>query len=99
MVVTEALARGMPVLATAVDGLPEAVGHTSDGPSRACWCRRRIPRPWPPGCGGGSPTPTSGGGCADCARERRTWLTGWDHTARQVATALSAAVANVAVGR
>ena len=33
------------------------------------------------------------------ARERRTWLTGWDHTARQVATALSAATANVAVGR
>ncbi|HEX6471969.1 MAG TPA: glycosyltransferase family 4 protein [Streptosporangiaceae bacterium] len=31
MVVTEALARGIPVLATAVDGLPEAVGHATDG--------------------------------------------------------------------
>ncbi|MFI6761158.1 glycosyltransferase family 4 protein [Micromonospora sp. NPDC050417] len=31
MVVTEALARGLPVLATAAKGLPEALGHTPDG--------------------------------------------------------------------
>ena len=31
MVVTEALARGMPVLATAVGGLPEALGRAPDG--------------------------------------------------------------------
>jgi glycosyltransferase involved in cell wall biosynthesis len=31
MVVTEALARAVPVLATAVDGLPEALGTTPDG--------------------------------------------------------------------
>jgi glycosyltransferase involved in cell wall biosynthesis len=31
MVVPEALAAGVPVLATAVGGLPEALGHTSDG--------------------------------------------------------------------
>ena len=31
MVVTEALARGIPVLTTAVDGLPEALGRTPDG--------------------------------------------------------------------
>ncbi len=31
MVVTEALARGLPVIATAVGGLPEALGRTSDG--------------------------------------------------------------------
>jgi glycosyltransferase involved in cell wall biosynthesis len=31
MVVTEALARGLPVIATAVGGLPEALGEVSDG--------------------------------------------------------------------
>lgn len=31
MVVTEALARGLPVLATEVGGLPEALGHAPDG--------------------------------------------------------------------
>ena len=31
MVVTEALARGLPVLATAVGGVPEALGQTPDG--------------------------------------------------------------------
>ena len=31
MVVTEALARGIPVLATEVGGLPEALGHAPDG--------------------------------------------------------------------
>jgi glycosyltransferase involved in cell wall biosynthesis len=31
MVVTEALARGLPVIATAVGGLPEALGHGADG--------------------------------------------------------------------
>jgi glycosyltransferase involved in cell wall biosynthesis len=31
MVVTEALARGLPVLATTVGGLPEALGHAADG--------------------------------------------------------------------
>jgi glycosyltransferase involved in cell wall biosynthesis len=31
MVVTEALAHGLPVIATAVGGLPEALGHGSDG--------------------------------------------------------------------
>ena len=31
MVVTEALARGLPVIATDVGGLPEALGHGADG--------------------------------------------------------------------
>jgi glycosyltransferase involved in cell wall biosynthesis len=31
MVVTEALAHGLPVIATAVGGLPEALGRTPDG--------------------------------------------------------------------
>ena len=31
MVVTEALARGLPVVATAIGGVPEALGQTTDG--------------------------------------------------------------------
>ena len=31
MVVTEALARGLPVIAAAVGGVPEALGHGADG--------------------------------------------------------------------
>jgi len=31
MVITEALARGLPVIATDVGGLPEALGHGADG--------------------------------------------------------------------
>ena len=40
MVVTEALARGLPVVATAVGGVPEALGRADAAASRGCWCRR-----------------------------------------------------------
>ena len=50
MVVTEALARGMPVVATAVGGVPEALGHGADGAGRACSCRPATRRRSPPRC-------------------------------------------------
>ena len=51
MVVTEALARGLPVLAAEVGGLPEALGHGADGirpgllvaPEDPAGARRRAP--------------------------------------------------------
>ena len=51
MVVIEALARGLPVVAADVGGLPEALGHGADGirpgllvpPGRPCGARRRAP--------------------------------------------------------
>ena len=51
MVVTEALARGLPVLAADVGGLTEALGHGADGirpgllvpPRRRRGTRRRAP--------------------------------------------------------
>ena len=39
MVVTEALARGLPVVATEVGGLPEALGQAADGAGPASWSR------------------------------------------------------------
>ena len=47
MVVTEALARGLPVIATAVGGVPEALGHVADGERPGGWCRRTTRTRWP----------------------------------------------------
>jgi glycosyltransferase involved in cell wall biosynthesis len=88
MVVTEALARGVPVLATAVDGLPEALGHTPGGDVPGMLV--------PPG----DPTALAGAlrrwlgepatrqRLRDTARARRAALGGWDDTARRVADVL-----------
>jgi glycosyltransferase involved in cell wall biosynthesis len=90
MVVTEALAVGVPVIATAVGGVPEAVGRTADG----------LPGLLVP-----PDDPDALGEALDAwwrdaelrarmrraARERRRALEGWDATARRVAAALIAA--------
>jgi glycosyltransferase involved in cell wall biosynthesis len=87
MVVTEALARGVPVLATDVGGAPEALGHggllvppgdpAAFGAALRRWLedaslRERLRR---------------------AARERRATLSGWEDTASAVATALMATAA------
>jgi glycosyltransferase involved in cell wall biosynthesis len=90
MVVTEALAVGLPVVASAVGGVPEALGRTAGGPpgvlvppgnadrlreALAAWLRDEELR----------------ARLRRAARERRTTLAGWDATARQLAAALVAA--------
>nr|WP_318205945.1 glycosyltransferase family 4 protein [Streptomyces sp. SCL15-4] len=88
MAVTEALARGVPVLATDVGGLPEAVGRAPDG---------RVPGilvpPEDPGALAAALRRWSGDPdvrrrLRAAARGRRTALTGWPATARAVATVL-----------
>ncbi|MEV6371154.1 glycosyltransferase family 4 protein [Micromonospora musae] len=93
MVVTEALARAVPVLGTAVGGLPEALGRASDGERPGLL----VPA--------GDPTALAGGlrrwlGDADlrgrlgrAARDRRGTLTGWSVTASRVATVLAGVAA------
>jgi len=88
MVVTEALAAGLPVLAAAVGGVPEALGSTSSG----------IPGVLVPPCDPDALGEALRAWLRDgdlraqlrrAARARRPALEGWDATARRVATALA----------
>ena len=90
MVVTEALAVGLPVLATAVGGVPEALGRTPDGP----------PGLLVPPDDAGALGEALGAWLRDAglrerlrraARGRRAALEGWAATARRVAAVLVAA--------
>jgi glycosyltransferase involved in cell wall biosynthesis len=90
MVVTEALAAGLPVVATAVGGTPEALGRTADG----------APGLLVPPEDVGRLGEALGAWLRDeglrtrlrrAARDRRTTLQGWDVTARHLAAALVAA--------
>jgi glycosyltransferase involved in cell wall biosynthesis len=90
MTVTEALAHGLPVLAAAVGGLPEALGSTADG--------TRPGQLVPPG----DPAALAGAlgdwlgderhrhRLRAAARERRSTLLGWDQTTQEIASALTA---------
>jgi glycosyltransferase involved in cell wall biosynthesis len=90
MVVTEALARGVPVLGTAVDGVPEALGAAPDGtlpgaliaPDDADELAKAL-RAW-----------LTDTGLRDrwrsAARDRRATLRGWDETTRLVSDVLDA---------
>ena len=62
MVVTEALARGIPVLARRWAGCPRRSGARRAG-RRPAGAAGRPGRRWPARCGAGSPTPTCATGC------------------------------------
>jgi glycosyltransferase involved in cell wall biosynthesis len=90
MAVTEALAHGLPVIAAAVGGLPEALGSSPDGTRPG----QLIPS--------GDPTVLAaaiGDWLGDerhrqqlraAARKRRSNLRGWDQTTQDIANALTA---------
>jgi glycosyltransferase involved in cell wall biosynthesis len=88
MVVTEALARGVPVLATAVDALPDTLGRAPDGsvpgilvpPGDAAALATALRR-W-------SAEPALRRRLRASARHRRATLDGWDATARRWADVL-----------
>jgi glycosyltransferase involved in cell wall biosynthesis len=89
MVVTEALARGLPVVATTVGGLPEALGRGADGSRPGLLV--------PPGDSGAfAAALRSWLGDTDLrqrfrkvARERRVTLPGWSATAVQISRILA----------
>ncbi|MFD7505327.1 glycosyltransferase family 4 protein [Streptomyces sp. NPDC059850] len=88
MVVTEALAHGVPVLATAVGGVPEALGHAPEGsvpgllvaPDDPAALRAALRR-W-------LGDPDVRRRLITAARGRRTALDGWQTTVRDLAGAL-----------
>jgi len=87
-VVTEALARGVPVLATDVGGLPESLGHAPDGSVPGL-----LVPPEDPGALAAALRRWLTDGdlrreLRRSARARRTTLTGWGVTAAHVSTFL-----------
>jgi glycosyltransferase involved in cell wall biosynthesis len=88
MVVTEAMVRGIPVLATAANGLPEALGQAPDGSLPGM-----LVPPEDPGAFAGAlrrwlTEPDLRRRLRQAARARRATLTGWSVTARLVSDAL-----------
>ena len=90
MVVTEALARGLPVLATAVGGLPEALGFTADGSRPGQLVPPDNPRALTAALTQWLQSETHRRRLRTAALERRTTLSGWDKTVRDLAAALQA---------
>ncbi|MDI6100725.1 glycosyltransferase family 4 protein [Actinoplanes sp. NEAU-A12] len=88
MVVTEALARGLPVVATDVGGVPEALGAAPDGGLPG----RLIPPDDPEALAAALRDWLTDPGLRDRwrahARARRQTLTGWDETARRLGEVL-----------
>ncbi|UQA96939.1 glycosyltransferase family 4 protein [Streptomyces halobius] len=88
MVVTEALARGIPVLATAVDGVPEAVGRAPDGTVPGLLVPSDDPAALVGALRSWLGDPELRHGLRKAARERRAMLEGWEMTSRSLARVL-----------
>lgn len=89
MVVTEALARGLPVVASAVGGLPEALGHGADGSLPGLL----VPPDEPEALADALRHWLEDGDLRrrlrQAARERRDSLAGWSDTSAQVGRVLA----------
>ncbi|MFF8833319.1 glycosyltransferase family 4 protein [Streptomyces sp. NPDC015131] len=88
MAATEALARGVPVLATAVGGLPEAVGRAPDGGVPGALVPPDDPAALAAALRRWLAEPGERHRAKVAARRRRTALDGWESTARSLAKAL-----------
>jgi glycosyltransferase involved in cell wall biosynthesis len=93
MVVTEALARGLPVVATGVGGVPEALGRTADGSRPGVLVPVGDPAALAFALRGWLGDRTLRERLRAAARERRLTLTGWSDTSARVARVLNAVAA------
>jgi glycosyltransferase involved in cell wall biosynthesis len=91
LVVTEALAHGLPVVATSVGGVPEALGHGDDGSTPGVLVRPGDADALAGGLRRWLEEPRRRERLRRSARIRRLTLTTWSGTTAQVASALEAA--------
>ncbi|RFS82842.1 glycosyltransferase [Actinomadura spongiicola] len=89
MVVTEALARGVPVLATSVDGVPGTLGQDPTGAVPGMLVPPDDPAALAAALRRWLTEPDLRDRLRAAARRRRGTLPGWDDTARRMATVLS----------
>ena len=88
MVVTEALARGLPVLATDVGGVPEALGRAPDGRRPGRLVTPNDPAALAAALRDWLQDPTEQARLRTTARRRRRTLRGWDQAACELAAVL-----------
>ena len=88
MVVTESLARGLPVIASRVGGLPLALGHAADGSRPGLLVPPDDPGALAVALRSWLEDADLRARLRSAAASRRTTLTGWDVTARRVAAVL-----------
>jgi glycosyltransferase involved in cell wall biosynthesis len=93
MVVTEALARGLPVVASDVGGVTEALGHGDDGTRPGLLVPPDDPAALAAALRAWLADPYLRERLRRAARERRAKLRGWDATASSVADVLARAAA------
>lgn len=91
MVVTEALARGLPVIAAEVGGVPEALGHGGDGTRPGVLIAPENPVALAAALRAWLRDAELRARLREAARERRSLLSGWSRTASILADVLAGA--------
>jgi glycosyltransferase involved in cell wall biosynthesis len=89
MAVTEALAHGLPVIAAAVGGLPEALGSAADGTRPGRLVPPDDPAALAAALGEWLDDERHRNRLRAAARQRRSTLPGWDQTTQEIADALT----------